>query len=53
MRLMFHFTEKRIGTYICICFIAYKIAKNIEMILDKVLKITKIVHCLSQDIVRE
>lgn len=30
MRPMFHFTEKRIEAHICICFIAYKVYKELE-----------------------
>lgn len=50
MRPMFHFTEKRIEAHICICFVAYKIdkelgrtmrMKNIAMSVDKVLEIAK------------
>ena len=47
---IFHFTEKRIETHICICFIAYKVYKELERIIklakidisvDSVLKIAK------------
>jgi hypothetical protein len=50
MRPMFHFTEKRIEAHVCICFIAYKVYKELERILklnginlsvDKVLNIAK------------
>lgn len=50
MRPIFHFTEKRIEAHICICFIAYKVYKELERLLpvhgidlsvDKVLKIAK------------
>ena len=50
MRPMFHFTEKRIEAHICICFIAYKVYKelerliainNIGMSVDKVLDAAK------------
>ena len=50
MRQMFHFTEKRIEAHICICFIAYKVYKELErrirmldmnMSVDKVLDIAK------------
>jgi len=50
MRLMFHFTPKRIEAYVCICFVAYKVYKELERILkasninlsvDKVLSIAK------------
>lgn len=30
MRLMFHFTERRIVAHICICFVAYKVYKELE-----------------------
>lgn len=50
MRPMFHFTPKRIEAHVCICFVAYKIYKELERILkisrinmsvDKVLDIAK------------
>jgi len=50
LRPMFHFTEKRIKAHICICFVAYKVYKELERILkseninisvDKVLEIAK------------
>lgn len=50
MRPMFHFTEKRIEAHICICFVAYKVYKELErvtrelgmkMSVDKVLEIAK------------
>lgn len=50
MRPMFHFTEKRIEAHICICFVAYKVYKelertirglNMKMSVDKVLSIAK------------
>lgn len=49
-RPIFHFTEKRIEAHICICFIAYKVYKELERIIqlakieisvDAVLKIAK------------
>ena len=55
MRPMFHFTEKRIKAHICICFVAYKVYKELERILklsginlsvDKVLNIAKTVTTL-------
>jgi transposase len=55
MRPMFHFTQKRIETHICICFVAYKIYKELERILklsninlsvDKVLNIAKTITTL-------
>lgn len=30
---MFHFTERRIEAHICICFIAYKIYKELERLI--------------------
>ena len=50
LRPMFHFTQKRIEAHICICFVAYKVYKELERILkiakinlsvDKVLDIAK------------
>jgi len=50
MRPMFHFTRKRIEAHVCICFVAYKVYKELERILklsninlsvDKVLNIAK------------
>lgn len=50
MRPMFHFTPKRIEAHVCICFVAYKVYKELERILklsninlsvDKVLNIAK------------
>jgi hypothetical protein len=32
MRPMFHFTEKRIESHVCICFVAYKLYKELERI---------------------
>lgn len=55
MRPMFHFTEKRIEAHICICFVAYKVykeleriirMKNIGMSVDKVLEIAKTITTL-------
>ena len=49
-RPIFHFTERRIEAHICICFVAYKLYKELERILrllgiglsaDKVLDIAK------------
>lgn len=51
-RPIFHFTEKRIEAHICICFIAYKVYKELERIIniaqinlsvDAVLKIARTV----------
>ena len=55
MRPMFHFTEKRIEAHICICFVAYKVYKELErfirelgmkMSVDKVLEIAKAITTL-------
>jgi transposase len=52
MRPMFHFTPKRIEAHVCICFVAYKVYKELERILkangfklsvDKILNIAKTV----------
>ena len=36
MRPIFHFTEKRIEAHICICFVAYKVYKELERVIKKV-----------------
>lgn len=50
MRPMFHFTERRIEAHVCICFIAYKVYKELERLIkmnglhlsvDQVLDIAK------------
>lgn len=50
MRPMFHFTQRRIEAHVCICFVAYKVYKELERVLkiigsdlsvDKVLNIAK------------
>jgi transposase len=55
MRPMFHFTPKRIEAHVCICFVAYKVYKEMERILklnniylsvDKVLNIAKTITTL-------
>ena len=55
MRPMFHFTPKRIEAHVCICFVAYKIYKEMERVLklnginltvDKVLNIAKTITTL-------
>ena len=55
MRPMFHFTEKRIEAHICICFVAYKVYKELERVIrglgvkmsvDKVLEIAKTITTL-------
>ena len=52
MRPMFHFTSRRIEAHVCICFVAYKVYKELERILkttniglsvDKVVSIAKTV----------
>jgi len=56
MRPMFHFTIKRIEAHVCICFVAYKVYKELERILkanginlsvDKVLNTAYFVHSTS------
>ena len=55
MRPMFHFTAKRIEAHLCICFVAYKVYKELERILkegkinlsvDKVLQTAKTITTL-------
>ncbi len=55
MRPMFHFTQKRIEAHVCICFVAYKVYKELERVLkisgiklsvDKVLNTAKTVTTL-------
>ena len=55
MRPMFHFTPRRIEAHVCICFVAYKVYKELERILkitgidlsvDKVLKIAKTISTI-------
>ena len=55
MRPMFHFTPKRIEAHVCICFVAYKVYKELERILklsgvnlsvDRVLNIAKTITTL-------
>jgi hypothetical protein len=50
MRPIFHFTPRRIEAHVCICFVAYKVYKelervhkinNINLSVDKVLNIAK------------
>jgi transposase len=57
LRPMFHFTKKRIEAHVCICFVAYKIYKELERILkindiklsvDKVLDIAKTVTTVKE-----
>ena len=33
MRPMFHFKERRIEAHVCICFIAYKVYKELERLI--------------------
>ncbi|GHT39198.1 hypothetical protein FACS189437_01870 [Bacteroidia bacterium] len=56
MRPMFHFTPRRIEAHVCICFVAYKVYKELERILktneinlsvDKVLAIAKTITTLN------
>ena len=55
LRPIFHFTPKRIEAHVCICFVAYKVYKELERILkisginlsvDKVLNIAKTITTL-------
>ena len=55
MRPMFHFTPRRIEAHICICFVAYKVYKELERVIrsiglglsiDRVLSIAKTVTTL-------
>jgi len=55
-RPIFHFSERRIETHICICFVAYKLYKELERILrllginlsvDKVLDIAKTISTVT------
>jgi transposase len=55
MRPMFHFTPKRIEAHVCICFVAYKVYKELDRILkisgihlsvDKVINIAKTITTL-------
>ena len=55
MRPMFHFTPKRIEAHVCICFVAYKVYKELERVLrlshinlsvDKVISIAKTITTL-------
>ena len=55
LRPMFHFTPKRIEAHVCICFVAYKVYKEMERLLklngiklsvDKVLNIAKTITTL-------
>lgn len=55
-RPIFHFTERRIEAHICICFVAYKLYKELERILkllgiglsvDKVLDIAKTIFTVT------
>lgn len=54
-RPIFHFTEKRIEAHVCLCFVAYKVYKELERIMrnigmeisvDRVLKIAKTITTL-------
>ena len=55
MRPVFHFTERRIEAHVCICFVAYKVYKELERIIgilgikmsvDKVIEIAKTITTL-------
>lgn len=55
IRPMFHFTQRRIEAHVCICFVAYKVYKelkrilktnNIKLSVDKVLDIAKTITTL-------
>ena len=55
-RPIFHFTERRIEVYICICFVAYKLNKVLERLLrtlgihlsvDKALNIAKTISTVT------
>jgi transposase len=55
IRPMFHFTKRRIEAHVCICFVAYKVYKELERVLktngvklsvDKVLDIAKTITTL-------
>lgn len=35
MRPIFHFTERRIEAHICICFMAYKVYKELQRVLPE------------------
>ena len=52
---MFHFTERRIEAHVCICFMAYKIYKELERLIvinktglsvDKVLEAAKTIKTI-------
>lgn len=56
MRPIFHFTQRRIEAHICICFIAYKVYKELERVIkemgiglsvDKVLAIAKTIPTIT------
>lgn len=58
-RPIFHFTERRIEAHICICFVAYKLYKELERMLrlpgiglsvDKVLDIAKTISTVTVDL---
>ena len=59
-RPIFHFTEKRIEAHICICFIAYKVYKELQRIIalhgginlsvDKVIDIAKTIPTIKLNI---
>jgi transposase len=56
LRPVFHFTKKRIEAHVCICFVAYKVYRELERILkiaqiglsvDKVLDIAKTITAIN------
>ena len=58
-RPIFHFTERRIEAYICICFVAYKLYKELERVLrildiklsvDKVIDIVKTISTVTVEL---
>lgn len=62
MRLIFHFMERRIEVHICICFIAYKVYKQLERLIvinnigmsaDNVLDLEKTITTIRVRNVRE
>ena len=61
-RPVFHFTSRRIEAHICICFIAYKVYKELERILklmkfplsvDKALEIAKTIPTITMRLIKE
>ena len=61
MRPIFHFSEKRIEAHVCICFVAYKVYKELERIIklkginlsvDKILDIAKTITTLKKNAIK-